>query len=159
MCQAMMQPPARGAADPPGARGDIVQDIDGQDRPAAMGSVMKGRIVGQAQVLSEPDDGGRGRSGNDGLLSRSVGRVYMLQVYAPNACQDQRTADFSGRGQTTSRYPSPLCASPTRSMFCAFRSRFAAVTPSCPAVISPRSSIPANCVSVASSGALPTRFL
>ncbi len=51
--QAVMQPPAAGAADRPGLA--VIQDIDGQDtRPAGQGGG-KRRVVGQAEILAEPE--------------------------------------------------------------------------------------------------------
>jgi hypothetical protein len=52
----VVQPPALGAAMGMGAGGGIVQDIDRQDRAGGGGGV-QGGVVGQAEILPEPQDG------------------------------------------------------------------------------------------------------
>jgi hypothetical protein len=62
--QAMMQPPAAGAAGFPGARCAIVEDEHRDDRRFASDSSGEGGMIGEAQVAPEPED--------DGLIGHEV---------------------------------------------------------------------------------------
>src|SRR5476649_2732066 len=54
--QAVMKPPARGCAGRADSLGLVVEDIDRHDRAARPKARQQGRIVGKAQIVTEPDD-------------------------------------------------------------------------------------------------------
>ncbi len=56
----VVQPPARGAAERTDAGGDLVEHEDRDHRLAPVGGGAQRRVVGQAQVVAEPDERGGG---------------------------------------------------------------------------------------------------
>ena len=54
--QRVMQPPARRAAEPPGAGRLVVEDVDRNHLAAGGHGLAQRRIVGEAQVVAEPDE-------------------------------------------------------------------------------------------------------
>ncbi len=63
--QALVQPPAARGAHAPVTGIFIVKYVDRQDRPPGFGRGVERRIVGDSEILAEPDDEGL-RSAHDG---------------------------------------------------------------------------------------------
>ena len=81
--ETMVQPPARGAATLPDTLVAVVEHIDADDRLAPLHARMQRAIVGETQILAEPDDGRSALLGH-GVLSRCcrryLGRSWPGQV-------------------------------------------------------------------------------
>ena len=71
--QAVMQPPARGAARCPAFGGRIVENEDRQHAPPHADGGVQSRVVGQAQIMPEPQQDGAGPVGSGGGSSHGNG--------------------------------------------------------------------------------------
>ena len=89
-----MQPPARGAAQRPDAGTVFIEDIDGEHGPAALPLAAAERaIVGEAQIVAQPDDDGTGRAAHE--RASSIAQRTAL-AYRPSCAG--RGGEIHGQG-------------------------------------------------------------